>query len=123
MNVLIVDESDCDRTILRGLVRSFCAADIAEASNSTDALALLSGFDVDLAILPACGSACEERGTLFQSLRRSHRRAGLILVQHDASEPVSPTIDASVLKKPFSRACVAAAIRNAIGTDTAPKAA
>ncbi|MEO1715958.1 MAG: hypothetical protein AAFR76_02490 [Planctomycetota bacterium] len=123
MNVLIVDESDCDRTILRGLVRSLCAADIAEASNSTDALALLGSFDVDLAMLPAHGSASEESRTLFQNLRRSQRWAGLILVQHDANEPVSATIDASVLKKPFSRACVAAAINEAIGTDTAPKAA
>ncbi|MEL6498709.1 MAG: hypothetical protein AAF937_05600 [Planctomycetota bacterium] len=113
MNVLIIDQSECERSIFRGILRSLPVGDIAEAGEPADALAVLRSFDADLTVLPAETAETEPGKQFIDSFCTARPSAGLIIIHRSDAPPSQPPSHAVMLPRPFSRITVAEAIHSA----------
>ncbi len=97
MNVLIVDESECTRGIVRGLLTPMGVASAAEAATVAEAATLLARFPADLVIIGGHPTDPRVGPSLADAARAAGRRPPAVVP----------------LAKPFSRADLAQAVRAA----------
>ncbi|MEL7483447.1 MAG: response regulator [Planctomycetota bacterium] len=120
MKVLIVDQSDCTRSIIRGLLTSLGLSNVAEAADGDAACALARRFEPDV-ILADERTWCDNANTSFFDHFAATAGSKPIIVLTDAPDATFPSAaSATSLVKPFNHAELAAALN---GISRAPRAA
>lgn len=116
MHVLIVDQSDCTRSIIRSLLVALGLPGVAEATTGDEAIALAGRTPIDL-VLADANAVCHEdggAGTGFVEAFRAAYATTPIVLLTTRNEPVASHAGvAARLLKPFNHAELAAAINAA----------
>lgn len=112
--VLIIDDSDSMRSIIRGLLVSIGIKDIAEASNGQEAFAVAWCFKPDL-ILVDWNMPVMDGLTFVKKFRERDGSTPILMITTESDKPsVVKAIHAGIssyLTKPFNREKLAKCVR------------
>lgn len=112
MKILIVDQSDCTRGIIRGLLASLGLADVAEAADGDAACALASRFEPDI-VLADEGTWCDNaNASFFDQFSATSPSKPVIVLTSSPDSKAQAGASFSRLVKPFNHAELAAALNS-----------